>query len=259
MVGRSSQPLYFNHSDQPVLAFIDAENAYSEHSISTSLATIPFEDATPIRTVASWKGKNTYEGDYWSATLRRHIHHESFLEREYLMDADFDPHVVALQWQPFVLKWPRGTPKHRGHVPDFFVRFDDGDGKVIDVKRPDKVEANIRQFEMTQQICEQVGWGYDVFTGLPEPQASNITFLCGFRQDRYSPASGHLAALLDAFTPETSLKTGIHRAARTTRLPKSVIHGHVLHLLWKQVLGIHVDTLLDMDSIVFAAHQVSSA
>lgn len=259
MAGRRSQPLYFNHSDQPILAFIDTENSYSERSISTDLATISFENATPIRVVPSWKGKNTYEGDYWSATLRRHIHHESFLEREYLMTADFDLRIVGLQWQPFVLKWPRGTPKHRGHVPDFFVRLNHGGGQVIDVKRPDKVEANTTQFEMTRQICEQVGWDYDVFTGLPEPKASNITFLCGFRQDRYSPALGYLPALLDAFTPETALRTGIHRAARATQLSKSVVHGHVLHLLWTQILGVHLDTPLDMDSTVFAAHQVSTA
>lgn len=218
MAGRGSQPLYLNNSDQPVLAFIDTENSYSEHSISTSLATISFEEATPIRVVSSWKGKNTYEGDYWSATLRRHIHHESFLEREYLMTADFDPHIVGLQWQPFVLKWPRGTPKHRGHVPDFFLRLDDGGGQVIDVKRPDKMEANARQFEMTRQICEQIGWDYGIFTGLPEPHLSNITFLCGFHHDRYSPASNRIPALIDAFTPPTALETGVRRAARVTRL-----------------------------------------
>lgn len=57
MAGQRSQPLYFNNRDQPVLAFIDTGKNYSEHSISTSLATISFEDATPFASYLPGKVK----------------------------------------------------------------------------------------------------------------------------------------------------------------------------------------------------------
>ncbi|OMH28188.1 hypothetical protein BKD30_02295 [Tersicoccus phoenicis] len=209
-----------------------------------------FEDAEPARSVPSWKGKNVYEGDYWAATTRGFVHHESFLEREYVMSADFDASILGLSWQPFVLKWPKGTKGHRGHVPDYFCRLAGGDGLVVDVKRPDKVEGSEVQFAMTREVCEEVGWKYEVFTGLPEPRLSALTFLSGFRQDRYSPGAEHVAPLVAAFEPETSLDAGVRRAARTTGRSKPVVHGNVLHLLWHGVLAVHLDAPLDLSSTV---------
>ena len=112
-----------------------------------------------------------YEGSYWSSTVRRHVRFESLLERDWLVSADFDPDAVAFQWQPFVLKWPRGTKSHRSHVPDFFCRVRSGDGVVVDVKRPDRFHDSkvSEQFEMTREVCSSVGWHYEVFSGPPEP------------------------------------------------------------------------------------------
>ena len=156
----------------------------------------------------------------------------------------------GLSWQPFILKWPKGTKGHRGHVPDYFCRLDTGDGLVVDVKRPDKVEASAQQFAMTREVCQQVGWRYEVFTGLPEPRLSNVTFLSGFRQDRYSPDAENFAPILDAFMPSTSLVAGIRRAVRATGRSRPVVHGNILHLLWHGALTLDLDAPLDMSSIV---------
>jgi len=249
MAGRT-QPTYFNAADHTVVSYRGADGETVERPISVDLATIPFEDAPPARSVPSWKGKNVYEGDYWAATTRGFVHHESFLEREYVMAADFDPSILGLSWQPFILKWPKGTKGHRGHVPDYFCRLDTGDGLVVDVKRPDKVEASAQQFAMTREVCQQVGWRYEVFTGLPEPRLSNVTFLSGFRQDRYSPGAENVAPLLDAFMPSTSLESGVRRAVRATGRSRPAVHGNVLHLLWHGALTLDLDAPLDMSSIV---------
>lgn len=135
-------------------------------------------------------------------------------------------------------------------MPDYFCRLDNGDGLVVDVKRPDKVEANARQFAMTREVCEQVGWQYEVFTGLTEPRLSNVTFLSGFRQDRYSPGAQNVAALLEAFTPATSLEAGIRRAVRASGRSRPVVHGNVLHLLWHGVLAVDLDAPLELSSTV---------
>lgn len=250
MAGRT-QPTYFNAADHTVVSYRGADGVTAERPISVDLATIPFEAAPPARSVPSWKGKNVYEGDYWAATTRGFVHHESFLEREYAMAADFDPSILGLSWQPFILKWPKGTKGHRGHVPDYFCRLDNGDGLVVDVKRPDKVEASAQQFAMTREVCQQVGWRYEVFTGLPEPRLSNVTFLSGFRQDRYSPGPENVSSLLEAFTPGTSLEAGVRRAVRATGRSRAVVHGNVLHLLWHGALAVDLDAPLDLSSTVY--------
>ena len=103
-----------------------------------------------------------------------------------------------------------------------------------------------------------MGWKYEVFTGLPEPRLSNITFLCGFRQDRYSPGAENVAALIDAFTPGTSLEAGVRRAVRATGRPRPVVHGNVLHLLWHGVLAVDLDGPLDLSSLVAVATAVAA-
>ncbi|GAA1754323.1 TnsA-like heteromeric transposase endonuclease subunit [Nostocoides vanveenii] len=255
MSGRS-QPTYFNAIDRTVIEYRDASGDSVSTVISTDLAIVSFEHTMPARSVPSWKGKNVYEGDYWASTTRGFVHHESFLEREYLMAADSDPSILAFAWQPFILKWPKGTKGHRGHVPDYFCRLSTGDGLVVDVKRPDKAHASEQQFAMTREVCEEVGWRYEVFTGLPEPRLSNLTFLCGFRQDRYSPGAEDVPALLDAFTPETSLEAGVRRAVRATGRPRPVVHGNVLHLLWNSVLTVDLDAPLDLASPVWVPSAV---
>ena len=61
--------------------------------------------------------------------------YESWLERDHVMLLDFDPAVIGIASQPFWLSWPV-TGGRRRHLPDYFVRVEDGTGLVLDV-RPD--------------------------------------------------------------------------------------------------------------------------
>ncbi len=38
------------------------------------------------------------------------------------------------------------TTRQKSHVPDFFVRLSNGDGLVVDVRRPDRVDDAAAQF-----------------------------------------------------------------------------------------------------------------
>jgi hypothetical protein len=76
-----------------------------------------------------------------------------------------DPHVVAIAAQPLALLWPRGTPGQKSRVPDFFVRLSDGDGRLVAVRHPARVDAAAAQFDMTRRVCAEIGWHYEVFTG----------------------------------------------------------------------------------------------
>jgi len=123
--------------------------------LSPDVGSVRVERATPIREFFSWPGKRNYEGLYWSSTNRRHVDFESLLEREYLLSADSETDIVAIAAQPLALLWPRGTKGHRDHVADFFVRLASGDGRVVDVRSPERVEKNAEQFALTRKACDE--------------------------------------------------------------------------------------------------------
>ncbi|WP_427019132.1 TnsA-like heteromeric transposase endonuclease subunit (plasmid) [Pseudarthrobacter sp. P1] len=218
--------------------------------VSTALASLALESALPVRAFFSWPGKRNYEGVWWSSTTRSHVGFESLLEREFLMSADYDRDLVGVASQPFAFLWPRGTEGGRWHVPDFFVRLRDGGGRVVDVKHPDRVGSAERQFGLTREACEAAGWEYELFTGLGEPRGSNLRWLAGYRQDRFAPDDTAAAVLVDSFVPESSLSSGVRRAARTLRVDDGIVRAHVLHLLFSGVLAVDLDRPLSQDSVV---------
>jgi hypothetical protein len=134
--------------------------------LSPDVGSVRLEVATSIREFFAWPGKRNYEGLYWSSTNRRHVDFESLLEREYLLTADIADDVIAIAAQPLALLWPRGTQGQRDHVPDFFVRLSSGDGRVVDVRSRERVDKSAEQFAMTHRACDEIGWQYEVFTGL---------------------------------------------------------------------------------------------
>ena len=138
--------------------------AVRNEAVSPEVASLPTEDALPIRQFFAWPGKRNYEGLWWSSTNRGHVAFESLLEREYLLAADAAVDVVAVAAQPLALLWPHGTPGELNHVPDFFVRLASGDGRLVDVRAPDRVEKNAAQFAMTREVCIEIGWQYEVFS-----------------------------------------------------------------------------------------------
>ncbi|MGY1640745.1 TnsA-like heteromeric transposase endonuclease subunit [Geodermatophilus sp. SYSU D00703] len=215
-----------------------------------SLAALAVERALPIRDFYSWRGKRNYEGAWWSSTTRTLIAFNSLLEREYLMAADFDGEIVAIASQPLALLWPYETRKARSHVPDFFCRLSNGDGRLVDVRRPECMDGG-GQAQAIRQVCELVGWKHEVFTGLPSQRLQNLRWLSGYRQDRFAPSEDARAHILDAFSPATSLQAGILRAARTSRAPFSIVQANALHLLFTGSLRVDIDSPLSMQTEVW--------
>lgn len=231
-----------------MLARLDGRMANAP--LSAALASLTLESALPVRAFFSWQGKRNYEGRWWSSTVRSHVGFESFLERDFLLSADYDRDVVGVASQPFAFLWPRRTDGARGHVPDFFVRLRDGTGRVVDVKPAGRVRSAERQFGLTREACEAAGWDYEVFTGLTEPRASNLRWLAGYRQDRFAPDGTAAAVLVDSFAPETSLTGGVRRAAKVLGTDEGIVHAHVLHLLFTGALAIDLDAPLTQDTLL---------
>lgn len=242
-----------NATDRPrVLVHLSGEAEVRNESASGDLTSLAIETAVPIRRFYSWKGKRNYEGEWWSSTVGGHVKFESLLEREFLMVADYTSETVSISSQPLALLWPRGTEGQKSHVPDFFCRLSSGDGRLIDVKHPDRVEKAAGQFAMTREICEQIGWQYEVFTGLLPNQMQSLRWISGYRQDRYAPRAEDGAEILEAFSTPMPLQNGIRRASRKRGKPRELILANVYHLLWHRLLSANMNAPLTMGSEVWA-------
>ena len=226
--------------------------AIRNDDVSADLALLRVERAVPIRRFFAWPGKRNYEGLWWSSTVRAHVPFESLLEREYLMWADFELDIVAIAAQPLALLWPRGTTGHKSHVPDFFVRLRNGDGRLVDVRHRDCVDDAAAQFDLTRRACAEVGWQYAVFTGLDPITEQNVRWLAGYRQDRCAPTDDAFTAIASCFAHPLPLGLGAHRVARSTGVSKDMALANVLHLLWRRQLSANLRTPLSLDSEVSA-------
>jgi hypothetical protein len=223
-----------------------------DEAASPDVASWPTEDALPIRRFFSWPGKRNYEGSWWSSTTRVHVGFESLLERDYLLAADLDVEVVAIAAQPLALLWPRDTTGQRDHVPDFFVRLSNGDGRLVDVRHPDRVEKSAAQFAMTRTVCGEICWHYQVFTGLPVERSQNLRWLAGYRQDRHAPDDDTADAIRECFTTPAALQAGLRRASTSTGRPLNILMANMLHLLWRQQLCADLGSPLSMNSEVWS-------
>jgi hypothetical protein len=221
-------------------------------AVSAEVASLPAEEALPIRQFFAWPGKRNYEGVCWSSTNRGHVEFESLLEREYLLASDAAVDVVAIAAQPLALLWPHGTAGQRNHVPDYFVRLASGDGRLVDVRAPDRVAKNATQFAMTREVCDEIGWQYEVFTGLPRTHSQNLRWLAGYRHDRHAPDGDTAGVIRECFATPVTLRMGLRRASTSTGLPSDVVTANVLHLLWRQQLVMDLGTPLSMTSEVRA-------
>lgn len=207
--------------------------------ITADLLSVPLENANMARRYGAYQGKRNYEGLWWSSTNHGHVPFESLLERDYLLWADWDPRVVRVAAQPIALLWPKDTPHHHSHVPDYFVRLKDGTGALVDVKTPKGLSTHARdQLALTEAVCQEVGWGYEVFTGLPANEADNLRWLAGYRQDRNVAAGDDAAAIHDAFANGAALGVGVAAAARATGTLEAVLRANTYHMLFTHKLWV---------------------
>ena len=250
-VGSVLDSLPVNTTDR-TRVLLRLDEATRNDDVSTELALLPVERAVPIRRFFAWPGKRNYEGLWWSNTARGHVPFESLLEREYVMSADFDPHIVAIVAQPLALLWPRRTVGQKSHVPDFFVRLKNGDGRLVDVRHPNRVSRAAAQFTLTRQVCAEIGWEYEIFTGLEPVAEQNMRWLAGYRRDRCAPADETVAVITRCFAHPLPLGLGVYRVSRSTGASKDMVLANVLHLLWRRQLSANLNAPLSLDAEVSA-------
>lgn len=237
-------------------ALVSLDGEVRNLAADTRLVSVPVERTSPIREFYAWQHKRNYEGHWFSTTTGTHLRFESLLERQFLLSADFDPTVTAISAQPLALLWPANTASEdgrslRSHVPDFFCRHSDGDGRLIDVRRPGR--TNDPHFGLTSQLCAEVGWEYTVFSGLDETTAANLSWLSGYRTRHYAPQEATMGNILKFFTPGVPLRTGAQAVARHSQTSYDAILGNILPLLFHGHLSFNVTEHLTSEAPIYSS------
>jgi hypothetical protein len=213
------------------VGYVDEDRVRRREPLS-ACRTLGYERLSPVRAVRSYPGQKSVTRDYWAATTSGPLSCESHQERHHAMLLDFDPRVRGLVGQPFRLFRP-GRRGRRGHVPDFFVRWDDGGGLVVDVRWDERIGLDEAEaFAATARACELAGWSFRR-VGLIDPVLpANVKRLAGYRHPRYQ--QDLVARQLGDWQPRapTSVVPAIARAARRVdRLRRSAARGFSLKVL----------------------------
>ncbi len=140
---------------------------------------------TPTRRPRSGAASRHVPVRAFATTLGAHLELESGLEHDLFRLLDRDANVTCLAAQPFQLAWrTSGRKPLRRHTPDLLSVDSSGMVTVWDVKREVLAEADsfILDREVTEQACREVGWAYEVFTGLPPVHRHNLLWLHAYRR-----------------------------------------------------------------------------
>ncbi|WP_054812366.1 TnsA-like heteromeric transposase endonuclease subunit [Nocardia arizonensis] len=203
----------------------------------------------PVRSFVSYRGRRSYPGWYWSATMGRHVGFESWVERDHLVALDFDASVADIVSQPFWLVWRPERGRPRRHAPDFLVRSADGAVLVLDSRPLELIGERDREaFEATGRACAALDWRYAVWDRLRGPLVANQRWLAGYRHPRCM---------------NTEVAEGL---VRVFNRPMPLLEGAELvgdplgtlpvlyHLMWKQLLVADLAVALSQRTIVRTAH-----
>lgn len=189
--------------------------------------------AAPWRVFRSYRGQAHYSGWYWSATTGGHVVYESRLELARLLVADFDPCVVAIAAQPFLLEAHDGS-RVRRHVPDFLLLDTDGTVRVVNVKPAARLanEKVAEALAWAGTLFSARGWAHEVWSGADALWLANLRFLAGYRfADRIDPAAARAVEQYTKTAPVALNALEAHPGHQGLG-----IRPAALHLVWRGVL-----------------------
>jgi hypothetical protein len=204
--------------------------------------------ALPWRMTRSARGQAHYPGYYWSATTGGHVIYESRLELARLLLADFDPDVVAIAAQPFLLRAPVGG-RIRRHVPDFLLLHADQTVQVVNVKPAAQLTepAVAEALAWPCELFEGRGWGHEIWTGADPVLLANVRFLAGYRRPGMPP-DAVAGAVLGEIRPDECLGMLLDRLQHAW--PPPLAKAAVLGLLWQRRVSTDLSRPLGAGSIV---------
>ena len=140
------------------VSYVPDDGAEHRVPITQAAWAVPLEHGSPVRRFTSRKGQRHLSRLWWSATTGGHVGFESWLERDHLLNLDFDPTVVGIASQPFWLHWidagQAGLARAGLLRPP--KRWLGGGGRPVERRRP----RDVAKFEATARACALAGWEY---------------------------------------------------------------------------------------------------
>ena len=214
------------------------------------------EELDPYRVPPSYRKQRHMPGLYWFASSREHVIYESRLELKALIQYDFDSAVTRAVAQPFAFLFAEGG-KRKLHVPDYLVERPGGPDLVVDVKptRRAAEPKTKRVLEVTREMCGEVGWDYEVFTGEDEPVfVANVEWLSGFR--RLPLMFNEVSRDVMSVARDGGATIGkIVGESSPPALSRPVIY----HMLWRQSLSADLSNTLSDESVIHTANTAKEA
>lgn len=197
--------------------------------------------AVSWRSVRAHRGQRHLPGWYWSATTGGHVVYESRLELARLLLADFDPCVVGIAAQPFLVR-----DEDRRHVPDFLLGRADGSVLVVNVKPAERLEDErvADALAWAGSVFAERGWEHEIWSGADAQLLANVRFLAGYRRAFLLESAAGAKAVLRADAALTF--AGAEAALRDAGVvdPRPVVLG----LLWSGRLRADLQRPLAGDS-----------
>lgn len=216
---------------------------------------IAFEKCSPVRLFPSWRGKRNYSGSYWSSKNSGHVGFESLYERTALMVLDREPSVRAISSQPMWIFWPTDS-EPKAHAPDFFIRHDNGDGEVVDVRPRERVdEKAAASFEATRILCEQQGLRYRVMSDFDQILDQNLRFLSRYRAGHWQPPRVNFERVEQALDRPMRIRHLVALVAGKDEEPTAL--GWIYWLIWAGPLQLDLRAPIGLDSILQPARAKS--
>lgn len=212
---------------------------------------VPWLDCVPMRAPTVHKKTRCKPGLQYVNSVAALVSYESLIEAEFLMVADWR----GLAWvlpQPITINFDPGSTPAR-HIPDFLLCDFDGVQRLVDVCSPRALRSAKRQqcHASTAEFCAQVGWTYEVFTGLDPATARNLRLVIHHASPHplAAPLLDYVVGLAEDLG-EVCLGELIASAAAECGTMSTLARSAVFSLLWSRRLLVDLTVpLSDVSSV----------
>lgn len=218
-------------SDRSVIAWTDASGALRSAIADQRCLAHELETARVSRRPVKYQHRRNYEGFYWCAGSGESVWYESMTEYSALMKLDHTCKLAKVAAQPFCILFDDGSR----HYPDFFAVHLSGQQVLYDVRPAQRVDDKAQeQFGKTRDLCDRIGWGYEVLNGVTGVERHNLEWLAGYRHSYAAPGAELASRVREGVS--TPVPLGELAYTLDPELPVRFL-PMIYHLMWSGALS----------------------
>jgi hypothetical protein len=194
---------------------------------------------SPVREPQNHSG--SYTGKFPSLKMKRMIHFESGVEKDFIYLLEFDERITNFEEQPLRIEYKIGNQSHT-YTPDFQA-FIDGENFLYECK-PEKYVSKIEnqlKFDVANRWCNEQGWGFQVITAeliRSGCRLKNVKYLTSFSR---SIVRSELIAKIYAFFKSIPTARLIDVVEHIPEYSVREIYPALFHMIYHHRLTIPID------------------